>query len=49
MYLAVYPIAPKDRKRPPTSVNEASVNQSKEGLQDDTDDLDFWFGSEGES
>ncbi|PSW02568.1 transcriptional regulator [Photobacterium lipolyticum] len=42
-------ITPKDRKAPPVSVHEASANLNKEGLQDDTDDLDFWFGSEGKS
>lgn len=42
-------IIPKDRKAPPVPVNEASASQSKEDLHDDTDDLDFWFGSEDKS
>ena len=44
-------ITPKGRKESVDKipVNQSGVGHSKKELQDDSDDLDFWFGSEDKS
>mgnify|MGYP000244680133 CR=1 FL=1 len=42
-------ITPKGTKTPSNQVSESSVDLNKSDLQDDTDDLEFWFGFEDKS